>query len=64
MTAHLNELKLKLQVIQQNIATSFRHINGFKNKIKIFKSALRKNEFSVFPGCQEHFEEMDRFCGN
>ncbi|CAH1993695.1 unnamed protein product [Acanthoscelides obtectus] len=48
MTSHLNELNLKLQGKQQNIANLFGHINGFKNKIKLFN-------------CKEHFEEMKDF---
>lgn len=61
LTSHLNELNLKLQGKQQNIANLFGHINGFKNKIKLFKSSLEKNDFSFFPSCKEHFEEMKDF---
>ncbi|CAH1965756.1 unnamed protein product [Acanthoscelides obtectus] len=61
MTSHLNELNLTLQGKQQNIANLFGHINGFKNKIKLFRSSLQKNDFSFFPSCNEHFEEMKDF---
>lgn len=60
-TSHLNELNLKLQGKQQNIANLFGHINGFKNKIKLFKSSLEKNDFSFFSSYKEHFEEMKDF---
>lgn len=48
LTSHLNELILKLQEKQQNIANLFGHINGFKNKIKLFKSSLEKMIFHFF----------------
>lgn len=61
LTSHLNELNLKLQGKQQNIAYLYGHIRGFQNKIKLFKSSLEKHDFSFFPSCKEHFEEMQDF---
>ncbi|CAH1965159.1 unnamed protein product [Acanthoscelides obtectus] len=49
MTSHLNELNLKLQGKQQNIANLFGHINGFKNKINGFKNKIHyKKLFFIF----------------
>jgi len=56
MTNHLNELNLKLQGKQQNIANLYSHLNGFKSKLKLFKSTLANNIFPFFPNCKEHFE--------
>lgn len=61
MTNHLNELNLKLQGKQQNIANLYGHLDGFKNKLKLFKSTLANNIFTFFPNCKEHSEEINNF---
>lgn len=63
MTYHLNELNLKLQGKQQNIADLYGNLKGFINKMKLFKSTLSKNDFTFFPSCKEHYDEMQNFEG-
>lgn len=61
MTQHLNELNLKLQGKQHNIANLYGYVNGFKNKLILFKTSLEKYDFSFFPSCKEHYTEMRNF---
>lgn len=63
MTQHLNELNLKLQGKQHNIANLYGYVNGFKNKLILFKTSLEKSDFSFFPSCKEHYTEMGNFEG-
>jgi hypothetical protein len=37
ITKHMNYLNMKLQGKQQNVSNLFGHINGFRNKLKLFK---------------------------
>ncbi|GFS68449.1 general transcription factor II-I repeat domain-containing protein 2 [Trichonephila clavipes] len=58
MTQHLNELNLKLQGKGHNIANLYEYGNGFRSKLKLFKTSLEQNNFSFFPSCKEHYTEM------
>lgn len=61
VTQHLNELNLKLQGKNHNIANLYGHVNGFRSKLKLFKTSLQQNDFSFFPSCKEHYLEMKNF---
>lgn len=61
MTQHLNELNLKLQGKNHNIANLYGNVNGFRNKLKLFKTSLQQDDFSFFPSCKEHYLEMKNF---
>lgn len=53
ITQHLNELNLKLQIQKQTISNLMHHINGFRNRLAIFKIELMKDELIHFPCCEE-----------
>lgn len=63
LTAHLNELNLKLQGKQQSISNLYGHVNGFRNKLKLFKLALGNNDLTHFPSCKKLAEELKDFEG-
>jgi hypothetical protein len=44
ITEHMNDLNMKLHVKQQNFSNLFGHVNGFRNKLKLFKTAIDRND--------------------
>jgi len=57
LTRHLNELNLKLQGRHQCISDLVGHIDGFRNKLKLFISSLSKNNLTHFQSCSTLSEE-------
>lgn len=53
ITHHLNQLNLKLQGKNQNIANLFGHVTGFRQKLQLFISQIEKNQLFHFPCCAE-----------
>jgi hypothetical protein len=43
---HINDLNMKLQGEQQNVSNLFGHVNGFHNKLKLFKTAIDRNDLT------------------
>jgi hypothetical protein len=58
ITKHMNDLNMKLQGKQQNVSKLFGHVNGFYNKLKLFKTAIERNDHTHFPCCKELAEEL------
>jgi hypothetical protein len=48
ITKHMNNLNMKLQRKQQNVSNLFGHVNGFRNKLKLFKTAIERNDLTHF----------------
>jgi hypothetical protein len=48
ITKHMNYLNMKLQGKQQKFLNLF----GFRNKLKLFKTAIDRNDLSHFPYCK------------
>jgi hypothetical protein len=53
ITKHMNNLNMKLHVKQQNVSNLFGHANGFRNKLKLFKTAIERKDLTHFPCCKE-----------
>lgn len=68
ITSHLNEVNLKLQGRGKLVSDLMGHINGFRNKLKLFHVTLGKNDVTHFPSCSQlalDFEEaldFSEFC--
>jgi hypothetical protein len=52
ITGHLNDFNLKLQGKEQTVSNLFGYIKGFRNKVKIFKVSLEKNDLAHFRACK------------
>ena len=61
---HLNKLNLKLQGKKQFISQLVGHIEGFRQKLLLFKAFLQENDASHFPSCCELIGEGTKidFC--
>jgi hypothetical protein len=59
ITGHLNDLNLKLQEKEQTVSNLFGYINGFRNKLKIFKVSVEKNDLAHFHACKELAEKLE-----
>ncbi|XP_056639741.1 general transcription factor II-I repeat domain-containing protein 2A-like [Diorhabda sublineata] len=59
LTNHLNSLYLSLQGRNQTVSDLIRKINGFRNKLSVFKHALEKNNLTYFPSCLQLAEEFN-----
>ncbi|KAL4126345.1 hypothetical protein QTP88_010567 [Uroleucon formosanum] len=59
LTNHLNSLNLSLQGRNQPISDLVGIINGFWNKLNVFKHALEKNNLTHFPSCLKLAEELN-----
>lgn len=59
LTNHLNSLNLSLQGRNQTISDLIGLINGFRNKLNVFKHALEKNNLAHFPSCLQLAEEFN-----
>jgi hypothetical protein len=64
ITKHMNDLNMKLQGKQQHVSNLFGHVNGFRNKLKLFKPAIRRNDITHFPCCKELVEELSNCEGS
>jgi hypothetical protein len=64
ITKHMNDLNMKLQGKQQNVSNLFGHVNGFRNKLKLFKTAIERNDLTHFPCCKELAEELSDYEGS
>jgi septation ring formation regulator EzrA len=64
ITGHLNDLNLKVQGKEQTVSNLFGYINGFRNKLKIFKVSLEKNELAHFHACKELAEKLENDNGS
>jgi hypothetical protein len=53
ITKHMNDLNMKLQGMQQNVSNLFGHVNGFCNKLKLFKTSIQRNDLTHLPCCKE-----------
>jgi hypothetical protein len=60
----MNDLNTKLQRKQQNVSDLFGHVNGFRNKLKLFKTAIERNDLTHFPCCNELAEELSNYEGS
>jgi hypothetical protein len=63
VTKHMNDLNMKLQGKQQNVSNLFGHVNGFRNKLKFFRTVIERNDFTHFPCCEELAEELSNYEG-
>lgn len=61
ITAHLNELNLSLQGRNQLISDLMGNINGFRNKLKLFKLSLNKNDLAYFSSCGKIAKELEDY---
>lgn len=59
LTNHLNSLNLSLQGRNQTVSDLIGIINGFRNKLKVFKHALENKNLTHFPSCQQLAEEFE-----
>lgn len=59
ITGHLNDVNLKLQGRGQLVSDLMAHINGFRNKLKIFHETLGKNNLSHFASCSRLASECE-----
>lgn len=64
ITNHLNNLNLRLQGKQQNIATLLGHVDCFRKKLDLFHTCVRNNDVTHFPSCFELTKVIDHadFC--
>ena len=60
MTNHLNTLNLSFQGRNQVVSDMVGIVNGFRNKLKIFKRSLENNELTHFPCCLQLAAEKDQ----
>jgi hypothetical protein len=60
----MNDLNVKLQGKQQNVSNLFGQVNGFRNKLKLFKTAIERNDLIHFPCCKELAEELSDYEGS
>lgn len=60
LTNHLNNFNLSLQGRDKLISDMVGVVNGFKNKLRIFKNSLEKEELSHFPSCNQIMTEFKR----
>ncbi|XP_018562834.1 general transcription factor II-I repeat domain-containing protein 2A-like [Anoplophora glabripennis] len=59
LTNHLNSLNLILQGRNQTVLDLIGKINGFRNKLNVFKHDLEKNNLTHFPSCLQLAEEFN-----
>ncbi|XP_025405785.1 general transcription factor II-I repeat domain-containing protein 2A-like [Sipha flava] len=59
LTNHLNSLNLSLQGRNQTVSDLVGIINGFWNKLNVFKYTLEKNNLTHFPSCLKLAEELN-----
>jgi hypothetical protein len=64
ITKHMNNLNMKLEGKQQIVSNLFGHVNGFRNKMKLFKNAIERNDLIHFPCCKELAEELSNYEGS
>lgn len=59
ITTHLNELNLNLQGKNQLVSDLMGNVDGFRNKLRVFKSSLNRNDLSHFLSCRKLAEENE-----
>lgn len=59
LTNHLNSLNMSLQGRNQTVSDLVGIINGFWNKLNVFKHALEKNNLTHFLSCLKLAEELN-----
>ncbi|XP_025423341.1 general transcription factor II-I repeat domain-containing protein 2A-like [Sipha flava] len=59
LTNHLNSINLSLQGRNQTVSDLVGIINGFWNKLNVFKHALEKNNLTHFPSYLKLAEELN-----
>jgi hypothetical protein len=64
ITKHVNNLNMKLQEKQQNVSNLFGHVNRFCKKLKLFKTAIERNDLTHFPCCKELAEGLSNYEGS
>jgi hypothetical protein len=60
----MNDLNMKLHGKQQNVSYLFGHVTGFRNKLKLIKTAIERNDLTHFPCCKELAEELSDYEGS
>jgi hypothetical protein len=55
---------MKLQGKKQNVSSLFGHVNGFRNKLKLFKTAIERNDLTHFPWWKKITEELSNYEGS
>jgi hypothetical protein len=63
ITGHLNDLNMKLQG-KLFVSNLFGYINGFRNKLKIFKVSLENNDLAHFHACKDLAEKLENDNGS
>lgn len=58
ITNYLNVLNKSLQGKDQNVCCLYKHVTGFRNKLKLLKLNLQTNNLFHFESCKEIYEEM------
>jgi hypothetical protein len=64
ITKHMSDLNMKLQGEQQNVSNLFGYVNGFGNKLKLFKTTIERNDLTHFRCCTELTEELSNYEGS
>jgi hypothetical protein len=64
ITKHTNNLNIELQGKQVNVSNLFGYVNGFQNKLKLFKTNTERNNLTHFPCCKEQGEELSNYEGS
>jgi hypothetical protein len=64
ITQHMNDLNTKLQGKQKNVSNLFGRANGFRNKLKLFRTAIERNDLTHFPCCKELAEKLSNYEGS
>ncbi|XP_056648056.1 general transcription factor II-I repeat domain-containing protein 2-like [Diorhabda sublineata] len=59
LTNHINSLYLSLQGRNQRVSDFIGKINGFRNKLSVFKHILEKNNLTCLPSCLQLAKEFN-----
>jgi hypothetical protein len=55
---------MKLQGMQQNVSNLFGHVNEFHNILKLFKTAIERNDLTHFLFCKGLPEDLSNYEGS
>ena len=58
ITNHLNDLNQKLQGRNKIISDLLGNVNGFQNKLSLFKLSLENHDLTHFPSCHQLIEQI------
>jgi hypothetical protein len=64
ITKHMNDLNMKLQGMLQNVSNLFGHVNKFHNILKLFKTAIERNDLTHFLFCKGPPEDLSNYEGS